>query len=535
MSAALEAGVPSPEEVAPGASELDVAGPALLAAIVASSDDAIVCKTLNGEVCSWNAAATRIFGYEPAEIIGRSITTIIPPELQNEEVEILSKVRRGERVDHFETIRITKDGRRIPISLTVSPVRDAQGNIIAASKVARDISERRRAEALLREADRRKDEFLALLAHELRNPLAPIRYALELTKRAGSSEPQRHEARQIIERQVTQLARLLDDLLDVSRISRGRVELRKQPLKLQGVVAVALETVRPLITARHHRLTVNMPEAPVHLEGDSVRLVQVLSNLLTNAAKFTAPGGNIELAAITAADKVRVTVRDDGIGIAPEMRPRLFTMFAQDRSRSQEGGLGVGLCLVRELVALHGGAVEAESGGEGCGSTFSITLPIIARADGTASRALVQWDAAAGLRVLVVDDNRDATDSCQALLALNGCHVEGAYSARRALDLAEKLRPQVVLLDIGLPDLNGYEVARLIRGRDWGVGAVLVAISGWGLAQDRRRATEAGFDWHLTKPVDPEDLRSFLRSIAQGNRQEESPFGRRLSAPPLSF
>lgn len=526
MSATAEV-TATAEVSAPGAED-DVDGLALLAAIVASSEDAIVSKTLEGKVLSWNAAATRIFGYESGEIVGRPITTIIPPELQYQEGEILSKIRRGEHVEHFDTIRLTKDGRRIPISLTISPVRDAQGKIIAASKVARDISERRKVEEQLREADRRKDEFLALLAHELRNPLPAICYAIELIKRGNLTDTQRSDAQQVIERQVAHVSRLLDDLLDVSRITHGKVELRKECVKLGAIVASAVETARPLLEAKRHRLTVALPANPVYVEADAVRLAQVFSNLLINAAKFTKPGGNIQLKAVAEAGAVRISVHDDGAGISAELRPRLFTMFAQDRHSRQDGGLGVGLCLVRELVALHGGTIEARSEGTGRGSEFSVRLPIAPRLVAAVAGNPDERGGSAELRVLVVDDNQDAADSCKALLALAGHRVESAYSARRALELGEELRPQVVLLDIGLPDLSGYEVARVLRGSEWGQRAVLVAVTGWGQAQDRRRAFEAGFDWHATKPIASEDLRAFLRSVAEHGRRTPSVFGHRL-------
>lgn len=498
---------------------IDSAGPALLAAIVASSDDAIVSKTLDGEIRSWNAGATQIFGYKPDEIIGRPITTIIPVELHEEEREIIRKVSRGERVEHFDTIRIAKDGRRIPISLTVSPVRDAEGRIIGASKIARDISERRQSEELLREAARRKDEFLALLAHELRNPLAPIRYALELTRHPNLSAEQHEAAGAIIERQVAHMSRLLDDLLDVSRITRGKLELKQQSTELNPIIVTAIETARPALDAQRHRLRVEMPAAPIWLEADPVRLAQVFSNLLMNAAKFTRPEGNVVIT-VTREDRwVLVSVRDDGMGIPAEMIPRLFTMFSQAPGAQGhcEGGLGVGLSLVRGLVLLHGGSVEARSAGAGLGSEFDVRLPV--QAPPEAERPAPAAGCAAlpkALRVLVVDDNHDAADCCKILLELAGHRVEVAYTAKRGLELGERFRPQFALLDIGLPDLDGYEVARRIRKTSWGESAVLVAVTGWGQSKDRQRALEAGFDRHVTKPIAPDRLESLLAPVAPG-------------------
>lgn len=498
---------------------IDSASKALLAAIVESSDDAIVSKTLTGEIRSWNAGATRIFGYQPHEIIGLPVTTIIPPELHDEERQILSKLRRGERIHHFDTTRIAKDGRRIPISLAVSPVRDAQGTIIGASKVARDISERKQAEAMLRETDRRKDEFLALLAHELRNPLAPIRYALELIKNPKLSPQQHSAARGTIERQVAHMSRLLDDLLDVSRVTRGKLELKKQPTELNSIIAAAVETARPMLEAKRHQLKLLVPPTHVWLEGDPVRLAQVFSNLLINAAKFTNPNGNLEIEAAREDGSVLVTVRDDGIGISADMIPRLFAMFSQAPGAlaRPDGGLGVGLALVRGLVGLHGGSVEARSDGLGRGSQFLVRLPVTGEiAAEVVSSACGLGARPARLRILLVDDNHDAADCCRILLELAGHQVETAYTATRGLELGERFHPEVVLLDIGLPDLDGYEVARRIRATEWGMHAVLVAVTGWGQSKDRQRALEAGFDRHVTKPIAPGTLESLLAALPIG-------------------
>ena len=506
---------PSPAAEAPPP-DIDSAGPALLAAIVESSDDAIVSKTLEGQIRSWNAAATRIFGYEPHEIIGRPITTIIPDDLLAEEQGIITKLRRGERVEHFDTIRIAKDGRRIPISLTISPVRDAQGKIIGASKVARDISERRRAEEMLREAARRKDEFLAVLAHELRNPLAPIRFALELSSHPRLSTGQRDAARAIVERQVAHLTRLLDDLLDASRITSGRIELKKQMTELNSIIAAAIETARPALDARRHRLQFVRPPAPIFLMADPIRLAQVFSNLLINSAKFTMAEGHVDIEVAREVSSVVVSVRDNGSGISPEMMPRMFTMFSQDPAAQTrpEGGLGVGLSLVRGLVAMHGGTVEAHSEGPGRGSEFVVRLPIDEKsvADAIPSEAALNVPAGA-LRVLVVDDNQDAADCCKVLLELAGHRIDVAYSGLGALEVGDRLHPHAVLLDIGLPDLDGYEVARRMRSTEWGTQAVLVAVTGWGQSRDRQRAFEAGFDRHVTKPIAPVQLAKLLGPV----------------------
>jgi PAS domain S-box-containing protein len=504
----------------------DIDQRALLAAIVDSSDDAIVSKTLAGRILSWNRGATRIFGYEPSEVIGKPITIIVPPELYAEERQILDKLRRGERIDHFDTARVTKDGRRIAISLTVSPVRAADGTVIAASKVARDVTERKLAEQRLQQsedalrlADRRKDEFLALLAHELRNPLAPIRYALAANRKPGRTPEQRRQAEEVIERQVAHMSRLLDDLLDVSRITRGALELQKTRTELTSIIGAAIETARPSLDAKHHNLVLDLPSQPVQLEADVVRLAQVFSNLLINAAKYTDPGGQIQLRAHQESATVVVSVTDNGIGIAAELLPRLFTMFFQSHRAlgRAEGGLGVGLSLVRGLVMLHGGSVQAHSEGFGRGSEFTVRLPIEAPLpqDFDADIETESLAAGSGLKILVVDDNRDAADTCAMLLEASGHHVQTAYTGRQALELARAFRPHALLLDIGLPDIDGYKLAAQIRATPWGRAAILVAVTGWGQEQDRLRAVSAGFDQHLVKPISAETVESLLQSLAR--------------------
>jgi two-component system CheB/CheR fusion protein len=357
---------------------------AWLAAIVESSDDAIISKNLDGRILSWNAGANRIFGYRAEEVVGKSITIIIPKELRGEEAQILEKIRRGESVDHFDTVRLTKDGRRIPISLTVSPVRDSHGIIVGASKIARDISQRKLMEQMLverdealRQADRRKDQFLALVAHELRNQLGAIRYAVELGKRSQRAADQQM-AERVIEQHAGHMSRLLEDLVDISRITYGTISLNKTKIELRSVVETAIETARRLLDSRNHQLSIDLPIEPVRFEGDALRLTQVYSNLLINAAKYTAPGGRIELRAAREGNEIVVLVRDNGMGISAEMMPRLFTLFSQGRpapGTDGENGLGVGLALVRGLVSLHGGSVQASSAGEGCGSEFTVRLP----------------------------------------------------------------------------------------------------------------------------------------------------------------
>ncbi|MCC2668806.1 MAG: domain S-box [Armatimonadetes bacterium] len=356
-----------------------------LAAIVASSDDAIVSKDLNGVVQSWNQAAERIFGYTAEEMIGQPIVILVPPDRPNEEPEILRRIVQGLRVDHFQTERVRKDGRRIDVSVTISPIRDTTGRIIGASKIARDISVQQelqrelqlRVEALA-EADRRKDEFLAMLAHELRNPLSPLTTAARIIQRVGADSPILLRQQAVIERQVRHMARLLEDLLDVSRITRGKVTLRLQELDLVQVVRGAVEACRPTVDERRHSLAVLLPEGPLRISADPVRLEQVICNLLLNAAKYTEPGGRIVVRLDVAGASARLSVRDTGLGITAEFLPSVFDLFAQaerNLDRSQ-GGLGIGLTLVRRLVEMHGGTVEARSEGLGQGSEFVVILPI---------------------------------------------------------------------------------------------------------------------------------------------------------------
>jgi PAS domain S-box-containing protein len=378
-------GVSRASSIAASAPALDqYAQQALLAAIVECSDDAVVSKTLDGRILSWNGGASRIFGYTADEAIGQPITLIIPPDLHDEEREILDRLRRGERVEHFDTIRVTKDGRRISVSLTISPIRDAHGRVVAASKVARDISERKRIETQLREteealrdANRRKDEFLAVLAHELRNSLAPIRYALALNERCESRSDQSRHPRQMIERQLDIMSRLLDDLLDVSRLNNGKLKLQKARTDLRNVINTAVDTARPFIEAQHHILSLDLPMQTVHLEADAVRLAQVFSNLLINAAKYTDANGNIDLRAHYDGAVVVVTVADNGIGIPHDALPHVFAMFSQASATLMraQGGLGIGLALVHAIVTLHGGTIEARSEGPGSGSEFIVRLP----------------------------------------------------------------------------------------------------------------------------------------------------------------
>jgi CheY-like chemotaxis protein len=363
------------------------------------------------------------------------------------------------------------------------------------------------------EKSKRKDEFLAILSHELRNPLAPIRYALMLGKQPNATSEQRRNAGDVIERQVDLMARLLDDLLDISRISRGQVALRKKWIDLTSVVGAAIDAARPLLDKKGHALTLELPPEALRLEGDPLRLTQVLTNLLTNAAKYTNYNGKITLRAHREEHCIVLAVRDNGIGISPEMMPRIFDIFAQatpDLHRS-EGGLGIGLALVKAFVELHGGRVEAHSKGRDHGSEFIVRLPI-----GTAivperrGRTVASGDARP-LRILVADDNADSCETCGTLLELWGHEVRTARNGREALAEIESFEPDVALLDIGMPLLNGYDVARQLRAS--GRAITLIAVTGWAQEDDKQQAVAAGFDYHLTKPLDPARLQPLLETL----------------------
>jgi PAS domain S-box-containing protein len=382
---------------------------------------------------------------------------------------------------------------------------------------AADLIERVRYEQALKDADRKKDEFLATLAHELRNPLAPLRTGLQLMRMRGGEGATADQAQAMMERQLAQLVRLVDDLLDLSRITRGKIELRKEPVELAAVVNAAVETSRPLIEEMGHELTVRVPKQPVVLQADLIRLAQVFMNLLNNAAKYTDRGGRIGLVAERQGSDVVVSVRDTGIGIPADKLTSIFEMFAQvNRSLwKAQGGLGIGLTLVRRLVEMHGGSIEARSEGLGKGAEFVVRLPILVEAsappaDGGEEPAPPK----SSLRVLVVDDNRDGADSLAMMLRLMGNDTHTAYDGQEAMAAAGELRPDVVLLDVGLPGLNGYEACRRIREQPWGKGVVLVAVTGWGQEDDRRRSHDAGFDHHMVKPVDPRALMKMLAALS---------------------
>ncbi|MEO8017043.1 MAG: PAS domain S-box protein [Pseudomonadota bacterium] len=680
-----------------------------LAAAIEYSDDAIITKTLDGVITTWNPGARELFGYSAVEAIGQPVTMLIPEQHLDEEPSIIQRLRRGERIEHYETIRRRKDGSLFNVSLTVSPIKDSGGRVVGASKIARDITRqkraeevmreqaevlgllettgksiasqldlqkvlqtvtdtatkltgarfgaffyniineqgeafllytlagasresfdklgmprntpvfhptftgrgvvrsaditkdprygkmaphfgmpkghlpvcsylavpvisrsgevmgglffghpeadrfteraeqlvigvaaqaavamdnarlyeaaqreiasRERAEAALRETDQRKDEFLATLAHELRNPLAPIRQATLISMSSNASEDQRQWSHKVITRQVRHMSLLLDDLLDISRITRGTLDLRTEMTDLAKVVEAAVETSRPTVEAKSHQLSIDLPPEPVRFAADPLRLAQVLSNLLTNAAKYTDPGGKILLRARADDANLEISVTDSGIGISQEALSAVFTMFSQVKSTQDrsEGGLGIGLALSKGVVQLHGGSIEAHSAGPGKGSEFVVRIP---RRSVSAPAANIAEAAAAGpalkRRVLIADDNCDAAESLAMLLEMDGHSVTVVHDGRQALASIEASQPDIALLDIGMPEFDGYEVARRVRLDTRGQQTLLIAVTGWGQESDKARAKAAGFDMHFTKPIEPDTLLELLRNKLPG-------------------
>jgi len=626
----------------------------LLAAIIHDSDDAIATKTLDGVVTSWNRGAERLFGYTAAEIVGRPITILFPPDRLGEETEFLLRLSRGEHVDHYETVRRRKDGRLIDISVTLSPLRDEAGTIFGVSKIARDITLRKRAEAVLREqlefwrvalasigdgvividaarqvtfinheaevltgwsgnaaagrpladvfviihegtrkpvegpvdramadrtavqlashaalvsrdgrvrpiddcaapilaadgtvvgavlvfrdaAERRrvetdrarmlaeertaraaaervnrtKDEFLAVLAHELRNPLAAILNGVATLDRIGSASPDAVRVRDIVRRQSEHLTGVLEELLDVARIGQRKIELHRQPLDMRTIVQQAFEADRHRFEARRQRVVVTPASEPVIVLGDPVRLQQIVSNLLTNAAKYTPPDGVVTITVAVEDNDAVVRVRDTGIGIPSERLDEIFDLFTQvaTKGRSQSG-LGIGLALTKQLTELHGGSVAALSEGSGKGSEFIVRLPRLPGAAVEGEQA-VPPGLAARHRLLIIDDDRDSRDVLAMSLEVDGHRVFAAGSGREGLEIALVERPTVAIVDIGMSDIDGYEVARRLR-QAMGAEITLIAFSGYGQPEDRRRSLEAGFDAHVVKPATSEEILAVL-------------------------
>jgi len=513
-----------------------------LAAIVESSDDAIVSKDLNGTILSWNSSAERMFGYTAAEAVGQPITLIIPVDRLHEEDTVLARIRSGQSVDHFETVRVRKDGRPIDVSLTVSPIRGADGQVVGASKIARDISvrkrvDRERVDFLAREqaaraeaeaANRAKDDFLTMLSHELRTPLNAVYGWAAMLQTGQVDETTRSKAIETIMRNANVQVQLIDDLLDVSRIASGKLRLELQNVELGSVIDAAADTVRPAALAKSIRLDVVREPHVGPITGDPNRLQQVVWNLLSNAVKFTPREGRVQAHLRRVNSRVEIVVSDTGPGITADFLPYVFERFRQGDSSSTRphGGLGLGLTLVKQLVELHGGSVTAESPGVGQGATFTVKLPVsvaLVPSGGTEARAslppLLPVAPSArldGLRVLVVDDDVDGLTLISAMLRHAGATVTFSRSAAEGFDHFTAAPPDVLISDIEMPGEDGYALIRRVRELAPGLGGRVpaIALTAYGRREDRLHAISAGFSMHVPKPVDPAEIVTLVASLA---------------------
>jgi PAS domain S-box-containing protein len=511
---------------------------AYLAAIVGSSDDAIISKNLDGIIQSVNSAAERLFGYTAAELIGQNVRILIPPERQAEEDQILARIRRGERIDHFETERIAKDGRRLHISLTVSPVLDEAGATIGVSKIARDITERqaavaerdrlldaeRVARADAERASRVKDDFVAMVSHELRTPLNAILSWTQLMMRARHDPAILERGLNVVARNTRVQAQLISDLLDISRIVAGKLQLDFQTLDIEAIVRDSVETVRHDAESKGIDVRTTL-DATAPVSGDPARVQQVIWNLLANAIKFTPQGGRIAVTLRGTNGEVEISVADNGAGIRPDFLPFVFDRFHQaDRSITRRfGGLGLGLAIVKHLVELHGGTVRAESSGEGQGSTFTVALPSSGMSVEPGSRHSATiavkdpWDTVTldAIRILVVEDEPDTRDFLKRLLEGHGAEVVVAGSVAEALSLFKIERPDMLISDIGLPQIDGYDLVQQIRAGDAEAarGIPAIALTAYARGEDRMRALRAGYQVHIAKPVEPAELLAAIASF----------------------
>jgi PAS domain S-box-containing protein len=490
---------------------------ARLAAIVESSDDAIVSKTLEGVITTWNGGAQRIFGWHAEEVIGKSINIIIPVDRENEEPKILEQIRAGKRVDHFETVRITKDGKLIDVSVTISPVRDANGTIIGASKIARDITQQKQIQRELEEArdaaelaNRAKDHFLSVLSHELRTPLTPVLGSLSyLERQPGLPEELRSEL-SMLRRNVQTEARLVDDLLDVTRISRGKLKLHLEVVDVHEALRASIGMLQTEIDNKDLEVTTALRAKMHHVWADAGRLQQVFLNLLSNAVKFTPPGGSIAIRSSNAGERIIVEFTDNGVGIEPQMLERLFNAFEQSEESRKQGGLGLGLSISKSLMEMHGGTMSASSLGLGKGATFKTEFTTVQSETIAAVPSLAPLPQVSRCRVLLVEDHVDTRRVMVRLLKSFGCTVTEASSVAEALAAADRDDFDVLLSDIGLPDGSGTQIMHELKSRKPIRG---IALSGYGQDSDLQRSRDAGFEMHLIKPVNLQTLRESIRRI----------------------
>jgi PAS domain S-box-containing protein len=512
----------------------------VLAAIVASSDDAIVSKTLDGTITAWSPGAERMFGYTRDEAIGQNIMLIVPPDRSTEEDAVLARIRRGERVGSLETVRVAKDGGRVDVELSVSPVRNAAGDVTGASKIARDISDRRRAEethaALLEgaeaaraEADaanRRKDQFLAILSHELRTPLSSMLGWVQMLRNRQVPPERTQHALDVIHRNSVLQARLIDDLLDVARIEAGKLHLDKQPIQLVGIIDDAIDTLQRDVAAQEVVLTRHLDPGAGVVCGDPTRLEQIVVNLLSNAVKFTPPGGRIDVRLDRDGDHARIVVSDNGIGIEADAVRQIFERFAQVKSVTGPayGGLGLGLAIVRHLAELHGGTVSAYSQGHGQGATFTVRLPIMSEPVGIPERPTrhsaepVRLD---DIKVVIVEDDADTAEMVATVLRQHGAEVITTSTGTAGLNILAEYDPDVLVCDIGLPDMDGYALLKRVREMERARGGRVVpsvALSAFATAEERQRAASVGFQLHVNKPVEPDRLVQLIADVVARSR-----------------
>jgi len=492
--------------------------------LIESNIDALITTDPRGIITDVNKQMESLTGCTRDELIGAPFKDHFTDP---ERAEAGIKLVLGEsKLTDYELTARARDGKETVVSYNASTFHDRARKLQGVFAAARDVTERKLAEEALKDADHRKNEFLATLAHELRNPLAPIRNSLCILRMAGDEEPATRRVHEMMERQVNHLVRLVDDLLEMSRITSGKIDLRTEPVEIATVIRSAVETSKPLIDAGGHQIATTLPFEPLTVEADPVRLSQVIANLLNNAAKYTEPGGQIWLTVARDGREVVVSVRDTGIGISAAILPQVFQMFIQadrDHKRSQ-GGLGIGLALAKRLIELHGGRIEAKSAGEGLGSEFMIRLPLAPKqlpvSDGAAS-ARQDERRSPGSRILIVDDNQDAAASLGVLLSMRGHDVQTMHDGVSALEAMDSFHPSVVLLDLGMPGMSGYEVARRARELPQCQNTVIIALTGWGQEEDRRRTREAGFNDHLVKPVDVDALELLLAEV-QGRKVDHS-------------
>lgn len=516
---------------------------ALLAAIVESSDDAIVSKTLTGRITSWNAGAQRLFGYTAEEAIGNSVLILLPKELVHEEAEILGKIRAGQRVEHYETQRLRKDGTCVEVSITVSPVRDSTGSIVGASKIARDITVSKLAaaerEQLLEseraarnEAERLghvKDEFLATLSHELRTPLNAILGWCQLLREPSFRSVNQSRAVDTIERNARAQAQIIDDLLDLSRIVSGKIRLNMAPLRLDEAVRLAVDVVQPAASAKRIQLNVTLDALAPIISGDSARIQQILWNLLTNAIKFTPSGGNISVTLEYIDERAVLTISDSGIGINSEFLPHVFHRFRQAETGStrQYGGLGIGLSIVRNLVEMHGGSIEVNSAGTNHGTTFVMQFNCLTEHEARSSGITKVPAPVRRLdkrRILVIDDDPDGRDLLALLLEEHGAHVKQAASAQDAMSSLWQEPFDVVVSDLGMPGKDGYQFIQEVRGLSPSPLSKIpaIALSAYARPEDRKRSLAAGFQVHIAKPYSVAGLLDAVQEVLSRSQPDEA-------------